>query len=263
MNWLYYLAEANLYLGVFYLAYCLFLNRNTHYQLSRAYLIFSCIVAFILPVLQIGALRAVKPVDTISSAGAITPVMPPAVSVVAPYQSAVINTNTAPAVVEQHFTLLDGLWYAYLLGVAVLLIVLFIKLYTLFRLTRNEQAVDEGQYRVIYLNGSDVAFSFFNYLFIGADAPGAKTIIRHELVHIRQKHSADIILLEVLKVINWFNPFVYLLQNSLKTVHEYIADEQTAAYETDALTYASFLLKNAYGAGGSSITHSFFNYNLL
>ncbi|MBC7398693.1 MAG: energy transducer TonB, partial [Mucilaginibacter sp.] len=79
----------------------------------------------------------------------------------------------------------------------------------------------------------------------------------------RQKHSVDIVFLELLKVVSWFNPFIYLLQNSLKTVHEYIADEQTAAYETDALTYSSFLVNNAYGAGGSSITHSFFNYNLL
>jgi TonB family protein len=263
MNWLYYLAEANLYLGVFYLAYCLFLNRNTHYQFSRAYLVFSCIAAFILPVLQVGALRQVKRAEPVSAVSNIIPVMSPPLSIAEPYQAVVIHTNAAPAVIERHFTLQDGLWYAYLLGAVVLLILLFIKLYALFRLTRNEQAVNRGKYRVIYLNGTDVAFSFFNYLFIGADAPGANTIIRHELVHIRQKHSADVILLEVLKVINWFNPFVYLLQNSLKTVHEYIADEQTAAYETDALTYASFLVKNAYGAGGSSITHSFFNYNLL
>jgi TonB family protein len=268
MNWLHYLAEANIYLGVFYLAYCLFLNRNTHYQLSRTYLIFSCIAAFILPVLQLGALRPVKPVGQVSAARLMTPVIPPQVSVTEPYQPPMVQTsatpsNLVPAGFEPHFTLQDGLWYVYLLGAVVLLIMLFIKLYTLFRLTRNEQIVNESKYRVIYLNGTDVAFSFFNYLFIGADAPGADIIIRHELVHIRQKHSADIILLELLKIINWFNPLVYLLQNSLKTVHEYIADEQTAACETDALTYASFLVRNAYGDGGTSITHSFFNHNLL
>jgi len=260
MNWLYYLTEANIYLGVFYLAYCLFLNRNTHYQLSRAYLIFSCIISFILPVLQVGALRPAMPAE---ATNITAPVMPSAVSVAEPFQAPVINTIPAPAVIDRHINMQDVLWYAYLLGAAVLLILLFIKLYTLFRLTRNEQAVNEGKYRVIYLNGTDVAFSFFNYLFIGANTPGANTIIRHELVHIRQKHSADIIFLELLKVISWFNPFLYLLQNSLKTIHEYISDEQTAAYETDALTYSSFLLQNAYGAGGSSITHSFFNYNLL
>ncbi|MDP9048724.1 MAG: TonB family protein [Bacteroidota bacterium] len=256
MSWLHYLAEANVYLGIFYLAYCVFLNRDTHYQLNRAYLIFTCIVSFVLPVLQLGALRPVKraePVNTISYA--------------VPVQGAGIAAQqlqpvTPVPVVAHHFTLQDGLWYAYLAGAAVLLVMLFIKLYTVFRLMRRSQSVKEGKHRVIYLPGTDIAFSFFNYLIIGTNATGANTIIRHELVHIRQKHSADIIFLELLKIINWFNPFVYLVQNSLKTVHEYIADEQTAAHETDALTYSSFLINNAYG-GGPSITHSFFNYNLL
>ncbi|MEO6980679.1 MAG: M56 family metallopeptidase, partial [Mucilaginibacter sp.] len=275
MNGLYYLAEANLYLGVFYLAYCLFLTRSTHYQLSRAYLVFSCIIAFILPLMQVSALRQVKPaeplysvrpvqpVESVGTFGAITPAMAPVANVSEQHNSSAPVVREAPVVIERRFTWQDGLLYAYLTGAAILLIMLFIKLYALFKMMRNERAVNEGKYRVIYLEGTDVAFSFFNYLFIGADTPGANTIIRHELVHIRQKHSADIILLELLKIINWFNPFVYVLQNSLRSVHEYIADEQTAAHEGDALTYASFLLNNAYGVGGSSVTHSFFNYNLL
>jgi len=259
MNWLYYLAEANIYLSVFYLAYCLFLNRDTHYQLNRAYLIFSCVVSFILPVLQIGVLRPAKSAENVSTSNYAMPVQ--AVKTIA--QEPQTITTTAAPVIEHHFTLQDGVWYVYLIGTAVFLFMLLIKLYTLFGLTRNEQSVKEGKYRVIYLTGTDTAFSFFNYLFIGTNTTGTNTIIRHELVHIRQKHSADIIFLELLKIINWFNPFVYLLQSSLKAVHEYIADEQTAAYETDALTYSSFLVNNTYGAGGSSITHSFFNYNLL
>jgi hypothetical protein len=250
MNWLYYLAEANIYLGVFYVAYCLFLNKETYYQLNRAYLLFSCIVSFILPVLQIGSL---KPVETAAIA---------TVNYTIPVQTT-FNTVAAPVIVEKSLTLQDYLWYAYLLGAAILLLILIIKLYTLVKLVRSAQRVKQDKHKLIYLPETDVAFSFFNYLFIGTNAHGANTIIRHELVHINQKHSFDIIFLELLKIVNWFNPCIYLLQNSLKTVHEYIADEQTAAYEPDALTYSSFLVNNAYGAGGSSITHSFFNYNLL
>ncbi|NNU34572.1 TonB family protein [Mucilaginibacter sp. S1162] len=153
--------------------------------------------------------------------------------------------------------------YAYILGTSVLFIMLVIKLYALFRLMRNAQRIDEDEYKLVYLPETNVAFSFFNYLFIGTHASGSATIIRHELVHIRQKHSVDIMFLELVKIISWFNPFVYLLQSSLKTVHEYIADEQTAAHEMDTIAYSSFLVNNAYGAGGSSLTHSFFNYNLL
>jgi len=254
MNWLYYLGEANLYLCVFYLCYCLFLNKETHYTLNRVYLLFSCVVSFLLPLLQVGIL---KPVETgAQNAVAVTTLPGDVVYSAVPVQ-------TVPVAEVIPFTLQDGILYAYLFGAAILLILLAVKLYKLAKLARSKYTVSEHGYKLVYMDDSSSAFSFFNYLFIGTKAPGPETIIRHELVHIRQKHSVDIILLELFKIINWFNPLVYLLQNSLKTVHEYIADEQTAANGTDAITYSSFLVDNAYGISGLSITHSFFNYNLL
>ncbi|MGN8069168.1 energy transducer TonB [Mucilaginibacter sp. 22184] len=130
-------------------------------------------------------------------------------------------------------------------------------------MTRTANKIADDKYKIVPIEDSNTAFSFFNYLFIGSKMKGTDIIIRHEMVHIRQKHTLDVLFLEFIKIINWFNPFVYLLQNSLKTVHEYIADEQTAAFESDTLSYSSFLVNNAYGLNGSSVTHSFFNYNLL
>jgi len=251
MNWLYYLAEANLYLGVFYLAYCLFLNKETHYLLNRIYLLFSCAAAFILPVIQLGVL---KPAEKIVQP--LTIMMP--VTAVHYTRPIAMVTRSTP-----WFTLQNGLLGAYLLGVLALMIFLVIKLYRLYKLTHTQAVLVDDKYKLIHINESNTAFSFFNCLFIGTKASDTETIIRHELVHIRQKHSVDIVILELIKIINWFNPLVYLLQNSLKTVHEYIADEQTAAYNNDRLTYSTFLVNNAYGIGGPTLTHSFFNYNLL
>jgi hypothetical protein len=251
MSWLQYLVEANIYLGVFYLFYCLYLNRETHYTLNRVYLLFSCVVSFIIPLLQIGLL---KPVETVVQ------------STVSIIPGNIVYSTASPiqnGAETSHFTLQDGLLYGYVLGVAIFMFLMAVKLYKLFRLSRAESVVNADGYKLVYLNDSNAAFSFFHYLFIGTQAPGSETIIKHELVHIRQKHSVDIVLLELFKIINWFNPFIYLLQNSLKTVHEYIADEQTAAHDGDTLVYSSFLVDNAYGISGSSITHSFFNYNLL
>lgn len=257
MNWLQYLGEANLYLAVFYLAYRLLLSKETHNQLNRFYLLFSCIAAFTLPVLQLGIL---KPAQAI----VINQTYP--TDMFYPQLGEQMTTNQAvalPVTRVHHLNWQDCLIYAYALGCAVLLLALLIKLFVLVRMIWNAKRERRDQYRLIYLPESDIAFSFFNYLFIGTNAAGEKTIIRHELVHIRQKHSLDIMFVEVLKIFNWFNPFVYLLQNSLKTIHEYIADEQTAAYENDTVGYTTFLVNNAYGAGSTSITHSFFNYNLL
>lgn len=236
MNWLYYLAEANIYLSVFYLAYCLFLSKETHYQLNRAYLLFSCIVSFLLPVLQIGALKpGAQGVENIV-AGPVRP---------------------NPSLL-QHIIL-----WSYLIGVAIFLLQLLIKLYRLQKLALVKHAITHKQYKLIYIDDSNTAFSFFNYLFLGTNVTETELIIKHELVHMRQKHSADIFFMELFRLINWFNPVIYLLQNSLKVVHEYIADEETTNHETDTYTYAAFLVNNAYGLSGSSITHSFFNYNLL
>ncbi len=252
MNWLHYLLEANIYLGVFYVAYCLFLNKETHYLLNRLYLILSSIVSFILPVLQLGILLPPIPEPPTASyfvAEQVTTVTAP---------SAVPVQVTAPA-----FTLQDGLWYAYLAGAMICATLLTIKLLSLFKLIHANKVTIQDNYKIVYLKDTNTAFSFFNYLFIGTAANNERTILRHELVHIRQKHSADILFLEFLKIINWFNPLVYLLQHSIKTQHEYIADEQTVIDEADATSYSSFLVNNAYGLSGPAITHSFYNLNLL
>ncbi|WP_295669019.1 M56 family metallopeptidase [uncultured Mucilaginibacter sp.] len=250
MNWLQYLLEANLYLGIFYLVYCVFLTRETYYLFNRAYLLFSCVVSFVLPLVQLGFLRNNQPAAQ-------------TVSYVIAAHGANSYDKAAQISLAAYFTLQNCVLGVYLLGAVVFTILLIIKLIRLFTLTRSRTATVDNQYKLVHINDSNSAFSFFNYLFIGTKAMDAEIIIRHELVHIRQKHSIDIILLELLRIINWFNPLIYLLQNSLKTVHEYIADEQTASYKTNPLAYSTFLVNNAYGIGGPSITHSFFNYNLL
>lgn len=256
MNWLHYLGEANLYLAVFYLAYRLLLAKETYNQLSRIYLLFSCVAAFTLPVLQVGALKPAETVTIVPSYSA---------ELVYPIQTTTTThvASVTPLIVENHLTWQDYLVYGYAAGCAILLLILLAKLFVLTKMIWTAKCEQQDKYKLIYLPETDVAFSFFNYLFIGTHAEGTKTIITHELVHINQKHSLDILFIELLKMVNWFNPFIYLLQNSLKTIHEYIADEQTAAYENDTAGYAVFLVNNAYGAGGSSITHSFFNYSLL
>ncbi|MBD1366312.1 energy transducer TonB [Mucilaginibacter sp. ZT4R22] len=250
MNWLHYLVEANIYLGVFYLCYCLFLNNETHYLLGRAYLLFSCVVSFVLPITQLSVL---KPVEQLT------------LQQVAYTQQ--VNYGLLPEITIEEpvaqITMGDVLFYAYIAGAIITLSILFYRLYRLSLLTRKSKALYGNKYKLIQLNGDNTAFSFFNYLFIGTEVPQAETIIAHELVHIRQGHSADIIFVELIKVVSWFSPFIYLVQRSLRSLHEYIADEQTAAQERDALTYSSFLLNNAYGIQGSPIAHSFFNYNLL
>jgi len=244
MNWLRYLLEANIYLAAFYLLYYILLANETHYRLNRIYLLVTCIIAYIIPFFQLGFLKPAIDDATVATI--------------------IINPIAKAGVVKSiEFNWHDLLVYGYIGGAAVTLVIFSVKIARLLCMMRAEKHPLDNKYKLIRLENSNTAFSFFNYVFIGTNVSGAETVIRHELVHIDQKHSADIIFLELVKVAGWFNPFIYLLQRSLKSIHEYIADEQAAAFENDTLAYSSLLVSNAYGLGGSSITHSFFNYNLL
>src|SRR3954471_5398550 len=111
MNWLYYLAEANIYLSVFYLIHCLLMRKDTHYQLKRIYLVFSCIVSFILPVLQIGALKPVRHVQTDEH---LTYTTPPVQAIIqrpaVPFRDVAVVTKAIP-VTEHKYTFEDIVWH--------------------------------------------------------------------------------------------------------------------------------------------------------
>ncbi len=107
------------------------------------------------------------------------------------------------------------------------------------------------------------AFSFFNRLVIDPQLPGFNTIQHHETVHKKQYHSLDVLFVEVLGIITWFNPIVYLYKRSLKSIHEYLADEQAARFMGNKEHYALLLVSNAFRVPVSKLTNSFFNQSLL
>ena len=148
MNWLHYLVEANIYLSVFYLFYCVFLIKETHYTLNRAYLLMSSIVAFILPLVQVGML---KPVTN-------------AVQQVAVLPGNVVYATVIPApitVKAPAFTYQDALVYIYLVGVVIVFALLAMKLYKLFRLGNAQKKENLDGYKLVNLESSNTAFSFY------------------------------------------------------------------------------------------------------
>ncbi|QKJ30537.1 energy transducer TonB [Mucilaginibacter mali] len=253
MNWIYYLLEANLYLAAFYLVYYFVLRRETYYQLNRAYLLAACIIAFIIPLMQVGSLRTYTPQPQ--------PTVSPAISVIDP---AIIQHDQAIATVNTTYvwTTADYYLLAYMLVAVIMLLVFGIKLFKLIQLSRKTRQAGNGFYMVEIADDNN-AFSFFKYLFIDPKLAGSTAIVQHELVHIRQRHSLDIVFLELFKIVNWFNPVAYLLQNSIKELHEFIADQETARQQDDVNGYTDFLINNAYGFIPRTLTHNFFNKNLL
>lgn len=108
-------------------------------------------------------------------------------------------------------------------------------------------------------------FSFFNAIFWNSNIPietkEGQQILRHELYHIKQRHSYDVLFMQLTCSVLWFNPFCYLLTKELKMIHEFLADEYTAA-ETDKHDYAKMLVMQVVSPRQVLITNQFF-YNQI
>lgn len=104
-------------------------------------------------------------------------------------------------------------------------------------------------YFLVNTEGMMPTFSFFNYLFWDNSQEYTEEekeqILAHEKAHIDQKHSFDIIFIEVLKVLFWFNPLMYLYKNLLEEVHEYAADNAVIGKKNPAL-YSQLLVRTVF-----------------
>ena len=251
MNWLYYLLESNLYLVLFYGFYKLFLHKETFYAINRYYLIFSSLTAFILPFFQLGFLKNTVPVDT------SYPIFP---------QTDPINFNTfqiPTTVTETFFNTSNITIIIYLSITSLLLLRLVISLISLINLRKNTYTVLENGISLIALKESKHAFSFFNLLFIDPQLAEQSTILKHELVHIKQKHSIDVIYFEILNAVNWFNPIAYFIKNNIRLIHEYIADEETTKHGVEKYDYSLFLIQNSSGIQNLTLTNQIFSSSTL
>ena len=234
MNIFYYLIESNTYLLVFYAFYRIALKNETFYTLNRFYLLITSLFSFLLPGIQLSALNATGP-EPISAAT---------------QQSLLTET---PFYIGMAI---------YVLVASIFLIRLGVKLYSILFLIRKGKIKQRDGFRQVDIRGQELPFSFLNYVFIDPDMPKIDTIIRHEKVHISQQHTTDILFFEFLQVMNWFNPFIFLIKSDIKILHEYIADEKTAA-ESSPADYALFLINHSYGIESHTLSNGMFSKNTL
>jgi bla regulator protein blaR1 len=86
----------------------------------------------------------------------------------------------------------------------------------------------ERDLRIIEVPNSTIACTFYKTIFLGDKLSEAERhqILSHELVHVKQKHSLDLLFFELYKIIFWFNPLIYIYQSRIATLHEFIADAE-------------------------------------
>jgi hypothetical protein len=250
MDWLYYLLEANLYLLLFYGFYRLFLQNETFYNSNRYFLLLATITAFALPILQLGFLNPNPIIDNT--------LFPPPILYT---EEQLAKMTFAP--VQETFIITDWLYRLYLLIVLGFAIKLSISLFKIIRLWLSANKAKTGNVTLIELNEQITAFSFFNLLFIHPHLAEKQTILDHEMVHIKQKHSLDILFFELLQIVCWFNPFIYFIKKDIKLLHEYIADDLSTNGGIQKHEYAMFLIENSFGVVPKPLTNQIFNQSIL
>lgn len=245
-----YLLKLSLSLGVVFLFYHFVLRRLTFYTWNRWYLMGYSLLCFFLPFIDISLALEGSEIRN---------------SVVVNWVP-VIGQRIESVKVEQRAGA-DGWDYALLVlltGVVVMLIRLVIQLISIRRMRNRSSMIAQDGIRIYQVDAPIIPFSFGDSIFINQQQHNATElveIIRHEFVHVKQKHSVDIIWGELLCLLNWYNPFAWLLKKAIRQNLEFIADRQVLEQGMDRKEYQYLLLK-VIGNNHFSIANQF-NFSSL
>ena len=249
-----YFLQVNVCWLLFYGVYYAFLSRETFFKLNRIYLIISLLCGLVIPIV-------VPKMDM--------PIVQPLVEVVQPITVSVAQMQellTVQTIETQPTTL--GIWTIlmklYSLGVAFFLLKFCLGLVTIFKLNRSGKKVKNSDFSLIYTEEVKTPFSFFNWIFVNQNTvenADFQHIITHEQAHVRQKHSFDILGLEILRGAFWLSPLVHLYARSLRNVHEYLADA-AVLQNTQKQSYGRLLI-NQTAAGSGLVLANHLNFSQL
>ena len=230
-----YLLKLTAALSILWLFYYTVLRPLTFYTWNRSYLLGYSLLSFAIPLIDIGSFVKIKNPDH------------------PPFYLANIPTigNYSPALTQptiQHAAM--DRWNITLLilaaGTTWMLIRTLIRWFSLLRIKRQAELVSDNHFRIYQVKENIAPFSFGNAIYINPRLHTEKEweeIILHEFVHIRQRHTFDILLAEAVCIFNWYNPFAWALRHSIRQNLEFIADQKVLDNGVDKKGYQYHLLK--------------------
>ncbi len=241
-----YLLKSVLWLTGFALVYFLFLRNERFFALKRVYLVAGILVSFLFPLISF-TYQVEVPVPEIDQEALM--------------QSG--STTVQQIATEKLFNFRIILLIVYLSGVFLLLYRNIRQAGSIFRTINKEIPEFRGPVTVVRATSFPVSFSFFNYIFINPsiNPEETKEIMNHELVHVKQKHWLDLLLAEILRLVQWVNPFVWIYTGFIRMNHEYLADEAALQQTENPANYRTALLNQLFKAPVVSLSNSF-NYSL-
>ena len=231
-----YLVKLSISLAVVWLFYQFILRRLTFYNSNRWYLLAYTAVSFLIPFVNISSLIENRSSDIIQL-----------VPSVHQYTIALEEASHCPVPLwSTQYDKWDFIGFGLMIVAVVLLLRFFLRYFSFLRLQRKAKLISEDGIRIYHVDDNIIPFSFGNSIFINSNLHSEaelEEIVRHEFVHVRQRHTVDIIWAEILCIINWYNPFAWLLKRSIRQNLEFIADNKVVANGINKKQYQYLLLK--------------------
>ena len=228
-----YVIKAAITLALLYSCFFVFLSKETFHRFNRCMLVGIMLVSLVMPMFHFTTSHP----TTLNEE----------VYIVQNY----IENDATPIIVSsevQRITWIQVLTWIYLIGVAVMLILTIVQAIALTRFLRcGVRHTDSRGNTVILHNGEVPPFSIFRYIVMSVKdyETSRQYILTHEQEHIRLAHTYDLLLLQGMKILQWFNPFIWFLSRDLKAVHEYEADHINQGI--DAKSYQQLLVMKVVG----------------
>jgi TonB family protein len=243
-----YLLQTSTCLIILYGIYHFILAEMTFFKYNRAYLLLSILASLMIPIL---APLLVLPNESVPLlhwshlAGDIT----------------YIVADDEVDVFDWKGLMGNVLWVIYFVGVGVVLIKMIYGLSKIYRYHTYGQKEDFNGYRIITTEAVHLPFSFFNSIYISRHVPlqdHIHTILEHEEIHIRQWHTLDVLMAEMVHAFFWFNPVMIFYKRALRQAHEYLADDLICR-KNSVSSYTELLLSKSQSGLELALTNQFFH----
>jgi TonB family protein len=243
-----YMLKSASWLSVFSLVYLVFLRNERYFLLKRTYLLTGILFSLLLPLFSIHYTVEL-----------------PFSPVVNDFSEATLSSSEKVIDSESG----NGIRYDLIIATFYLCIVLFlftrssIKILRLFRIIKKSEIKSFGNARIIQASEFSSPFSFINYIFVNpeSDEKEMEVIMNHELVHVDQKHWLDLLFGEMIRILQWANPFAWIYTGFIRLNHEYIADDVALQRSPDPALYKATLLNHIMRSPVVSLSNNF-NYSV-
>lgn len=241
------LIKSSALIAAFYLAYHFLVRKETFFNSNRWFLLTGLFTALLLPWFNITKVVYVeKPKMALAD-------------LVAYSSQNMVATPRVPT--PEPFDWMSLVWVGYLAIALFLLARIVINFTSLFRILYNQQKTKKEDFTLVDLNQNIAPFSFFNYIVYNSSLytpEELQSILLHEKVHSREKHSFDVMVAKLFCIIFWFNPFVWLYKKAIIQNLEYIADHKAVQQLENPKVYQMALLKAISNQNCLSITNNFY-----